>query len=60
MYKNIIYLNIICILILSFFSFIVTIESVGTLLPSVLFIEAIKILKGKCKTFLEELEHIGK
>lgn len=39
---------------------IFTIESVGTLLPSVLFVEAIKILKGKCKTFLEELEHIGK
>lgn len=48
------------ILILFSFSFIVTIESVGTLLPSVLFVEAIKILKGKCKIFLEELEHIGK
>ncbi|XP_017752939.1 PREDICTED: DNA-directed RNA polymerases I and III subunit RPAC1 isoform X2 [Eufriesea mexicana] len=39
---------------------IFTIESVGTLSPSVLFVEAIKILKGKCKTFLEELENIGK
>ena len=42
------------------FLFIVTIESVGTLPSSVLFIEAVKILKGKCKTFLEELENIGK
>lgn len=58
MSKNIIYLNIIYINIVFFF--IVTIESVGTLLPSVLFVEAIKILKGKCKTFLEELEHIEK
>ncbi|XP_017880235.1 DNA-directed RNA polymerases I and III subunit RPAC1 [Ceratina calcarata] len=39
---------------------IFTIESVGTLPPSVLFVEAVKILKGKCKTFLEELDNIGK
>lgn len=38
---------------------IFTIESVGTLPPTVLFVEAVKVLKGKCKTFLEELEHIG-
>ncbi|XP_043508599.1 DNA-directed RNA polymerases I and III subunit RPAC1 [Frieseomelitta varia] len=39
---------------------IFTIESVGTLPSAVLFIEAVKILKGKCKMFLEELENIGK
>lgn len=39
---------------------IFTIESVGTLPSAILFVEAVKILKGKCKTFLEELETIGK
>lgn len=48
------------ILIMYIFLSIVTIESVGTLPPSVLFVEATKILKGKCKMFLEELENIEK
>ena len=39
---------------------IFTVESVGTLPPAILFTEGVKILKGKCKTFLEELENIGK
>ncbi|XP_078051267.1 RNA polymerase I and III subunit C [Augochlora pura] len=38
---------------------IFTIESVGTLPPAVLFVESVKVLKGKCKTFLEELENIS-
>ncbi|KZC10394.1 DNA-directed RNA polymerases I and III subunit RPAC1 [Dufourea novaeangliae] len=38
---------------------IFTIESVGILSPAVLFVEGVKILKEKCKTFLEELENIG-
>lgn len=37
----------------------VTVESVGTLPSSILFVEAVKILKGKCQTFLEELENIA-
>lgn len=48
------------ILIMYIFLPIVTIESVGTLPPSALFVEATKILKGKCKMFLEELENIEK
>lgn len=36
-------------------SFAVTIESVGALPPDVLFIEAVKVLKLKCRTFLDEL-----
>ncbi|XP_066584066.1 DNA-directed RNA polymerases I and III subunit RPAC1 [Prorops nasuta] len=36
--------------------YIFTIESVGALPSATLFIEAIKVLKNKCKTFLEELE----
>ncbi|XP_063235461.1 DNA-directed RNA polymerases I and III subunit RPAC1 isoform X1 [Bacillus rossius redtenbacheri] len=35
--------------------FIFTIESVGAIPPDVLFVEAVKILKNKCRTFLEEL-----
>ncbi|XP_067012451.1 DNA-directed RNA polymerases I and III subunit RPAC1 [Anabrus simplex] len=38
--------------------FIFTIESVGAMTPDVLFIEAIKVLKQKCRSFLEELRHI--
>ncbi|XP_011498616.1 PREDICTED: DNA-directed RNA polymerases I and III subunit RPAC1 [Ceratosolen solmsi marchali] len=38
--------------------FIFTIESVGALPSSVLFIEAVKVLKEKCKTFIEELDNI--
>ncbi|XP_043275052.1 DNA-directed RNA polymerases I and III subunit RPAC1 [Venturia canescens] len=39
--------------------YIFTIESLGALSPSILFMEAVKILKGKCRTFLEELESIS-
>ncbi|GAB1861021.1 DNA-directed RNA polymerases I and III subunit RPAC1 [Camponotus japonicus] len=38
---------------------IFNIESVGTLSPAVLFTEAVKVLKNKCRTFLAELEHAG-
>ncbi|KAI4478970.1 hypothetical protein M0804_011432 [Polistes exclamans] len=37
--------------------FIFTIESVGALSSAVLFTEAVKILKSKCRTFLDELEN---
>ncbi|XP_033226860.1 DNA-directed RNA polymerases I and III subunit RPAC1 [Belonocnema kinseyi] len=39
--------------------FIFTIESVGALTSSVLFCEAVKVLKGKCRTFIEELDNIS-
>ncbi|XP_034951915.1 DNA-directed RNA polymerases I and III subunit RPAC1 [Chelonus insularis] len=39
--------------------FIFTIESLGALSPALLFLEAVKILKGKCRSFLEELDAIG-
>nr|CAD7400088.1 unnamed protein product [Timema cristinae] len=35
--------------------FIFTIESVGALPPDVLFLEAVKVLKNKCRMFLDEL-----
>ncbi|XP_034249654.1 DNA-directed RNA polymerases I and III subunit RPAC1 [Thrips palmi] len=35
--------------------YIFSVESVGALPPDVLFVEAIKVLKKKCMTFLEEL-----
>ncbi|XP_029161282.1 DNA-directed RNA polymerases I and III subunit RPAC1 [Nylanderia fulva] len=38
--------------------FIFNIESVGTLSAAVLFTEAVKVLKNKCRTFLAELEHV--
>ncbi|OXU22981.1 DNA-directed RNA polymerases I and III subunit RPAC1 [Nasonia vitripennis] len=38
--------------------FIFTVESVGALPSSVLFIEAVKVLKKKCKIFMEELKTI--
>ncbi|XP_058805680.1 DNA-directed RNA polymerases I and III subunit RPAC1 [Phymastichus coffea] len=38
--------------------FIFNVESVGTLPSSVLFLESIKVLKDKCKTFIEELNSI--
>ncbi|XP_012543181.1 DNA-directed RNA polymerases I and III subunit RPAC1 [Monomorium pharaonis] len=38
--------------------FIFTIESVGTLSPAVLFMEAVKVLRDKCRTFLKELETV--
>lgn len=40
-----------------FMLFTVTIESVGALPSAILFTEAVKILKSKCKTFIEELEN---
>ncbi|XP_051159056.1 DNA-directed RNA polymerases I and III subunit RPAC1-like [Leptopilina boulardi] len=39
--------------------FIFTIESVGALSSSILFIEAVKILKEKCRTFIDELNAIN-
>lgn len=42
------------------FRFPVTVESVGALPPAVLFVEAIKVLKNKCRTFLAELENVKK
>ncbi|XP_011860006.1 PREDICTED: DNA-directed RNA polymerases I and III subunit RPAC1 [Vollenhovia emeryi] len=39
--------------------FIFTIESVGTLPAAVLFTEAVKVLKNKCRSFLAELENVG-
>ncbi|PSN41339.1 DNA-directed RNA polymerases I and III subunit RPAC1 [Blattella germanica] len=35
--------------------FIFTVESVGALPPDVLFMEAVKLLKTKCRTYLDEL-----
>ncbi|KAJ9592511.1 hypothetical protein L9F63_015828 [Diploptera punctata] len=37
--------------------FIFTIESVGALPPDVLFIETLKLLKTKCRAYLDELNH---
>lgn len=37
----------------------VTVESLGALPPNVLFMEAVKVLKGKCRSFLEELDTIS-
>lgn len=34
---------------------LVTVESVGALKPDILFIEAIKVLRNKCKAILDEL-----
>ncbi|XP_012251556.2 DNA-directed RNA polymerases I and III subunit RPAC1 [Athalia rosae] len=39
--------------------FIFTIESLGALPPTVLFVEAMKTLKAKCKIFIEEIDNIG-
>ena len=36
--------------------YIFSIESVGALKPDVIFIEAVKVLKKKCRKFLEEIE----
>lgn len=36
--------------------FMFTVESVGALAPEVIFIEAVKVLKKKCRTFLDELQ----
>ncbi|XP_057330458.1 DNA-directed RNA polymerases I and III subunit RPAC1 [Microplitis mediator] len=38
--------------------FIFNIESIGAMPPGHLFLEAVKVLKGKCRTFLEELDSI--
>ncbi|XP_043467824.1 DNA-directed RNA polymerases I and III subunit RPAC1-like [Leptopilina heterotoma] len=38
--------------------FIFTIESVGALPSSILFVEAVKVLKKKCRTFIDELNDI--
>ncbi|XP_015520731.1 DNA-directed RNA polymerases I and III subunit RPAC1 [Neodiprion lecontei] len=39
--------------------FIFTIESLGALPPAVLFLEAVKTLKAKCRTFIEEIDNIA-
>lgn len=36
--------------------FLFTVESVGALTPDAIFIEAVKVLKKKCRTFLDELQ----
>lgn len=36
--------------------YIFTVESVGALKPDVIFIEAVKVLKKKCRKFLDEIE----
>lgn len=35
--------------------FTVNVESVGAMTPNVIFVEAVKILRDKCKSFLDEL-----
>lgn len=37
--------------------YLVHIESTGALPPDVLFVESVKILSQKCRTFLAELEN---
>ncbi|CAH2258345.1 DNA-directed RNA polymerases I and III subunit RPAC1 [Pararge aegeria] len=37
--------------------FIFNVESVGAMLPNIIFIEAVKILRDKCKTLLDELNN---
>lgn len=41
--------------ILHQFYFSVNVESVGAMPPNVIFIEAVKILRDKCKSLLDEL-----
>ncbi|XP_068141561.1 DNA-directed RNA polymerases I and III subunit RPAC1 [Drosophila tropicalis] len=36
--------------------YIFTVESVGALKPEVIFIEAVKVLKKKCRSFIDEIE----
>lgn len=36
--------------------FLFTVESVGALPPDAIFVEAVKVLKKKCRTFLDELQ----
>lgn len=43
-----------------YFFMAVTIESVGALTPDILFLEAIKVLKEKCKRLLNEINVNGK
>lgn len=38
--------------------FTVNVESVGAMAPDVIFIEAVKILRDKCKSLLDELSKI--
>lgn len=40
---------------LCFNSFSVNVESVGAMAPNVIFVEAVKILRDKCKSLLDEL-----
>ncbi|CAD6215541.1 GSCOCG00000350001-RA-CDS [Cotesia congregata] len=39
--------------------FIFNVESVGAVEPGVLFLQAVKVLKKKCRTFLDELDSIN-
>jgi len=36
--------------------YIFSIESVGALKPDVIFLEAVKVLKKKCRAFIDEIE----
>lgn len=38
--------------------FSVNIESAGALRPEVIFIEAVRVLKNKCRLFIEELDRV--
>lgn len=39
--------------------FIFNVESIGAVEPAVLFLQAVKVLKQKCRTFLDELDSIN-
>lgn len=43
------------VVVICLFLFAVTVESVGAMTPDVIFKEAVKILKDKCMSLLEEL-----
>lgn len=40
------------------FFFSVNVESVGAMPPNVIFVEAVKILRDKCQTLLDELNNL--
>lgn len=42
-------------MIIIFIVFAVNVESVGAMPPHIIFIEAVKILRDKCKSLLDEL-----
>lgn len=47
--------RVVGIILISNSLFSVNVESVGAMAPNVIFIEAVKILRNKCTSFLEEL-----